>query len=69
MAEYIGKEAEEIWVGDVHVANIRQENGHGDRPFIVESLTGKELHTAADRHSAEVWIALHSDTITENELG
>ena len=69
MAEYTGKDAEEIWIGDVHVANIRHENGHGDRPFLVESLTGVLLHTSADRHAAEVWISMHSDDITERELG
>ncbi|MEF2978795.1 hypothetical protein [Subtercola sp. YIM 133946] len=61
--------SEEIWIGDVHVANIREEHGHGDRPFRVESVNGKLLKELADKHAAEVWIALHTDTITERELG
>ncbi|UFS57909.1 hypothetical protein [Subtercola endophyticus] len=67
MAE--SKNSDEIWIGDVHVANIREENGHGERPFIVESPNGKLLKQLADRHAAEVWIAMHSDDITERELG
>ena len=67
MAE--SKSFEEIWIGDVHVANIREENGHGERPFLVESPNGKLLKQLADRHAAEVWIALHTDDITERELG
>lgn len=63
------KESEQIWIGDVHVANIREENGHGDRPFAVESVNGKLLKELPDRHAAELWITMHSDEITERELG
>ncbi|RFA22501.1 hypothetical protein [Subtercola boreus] len=69
MADITGKDAEEIWIGDVHVANIRQENGHGEKPYLIEGLTGKLLHASADRHAAELWITMHSDDITERELG
>ncbi|MEA9986667.1 MULTISPECIES: hypothetical protein [Subtercola] len=69
MADSQSKAHEEIWIGDVHVANIREENGHGDRPFVVESVNGKVLKELADRHAAELWISLHSDDITERELG
>ncbi len=67
MAE--SRNSEEIWIGDVHVANIREEHGHGERPYIVESPNGRVLKELADRHAAEVWIALHTDSITERELG
>src|ERR1700712_3068222 len=69
MASNTPKEFEKIYIGDVHVANIREENGHGDRPFIVESVNGKVLKELADRHAAELWISVHSDDITERDLG
>jgi hypothetical protein len=63
MVDFTGDKREQVWVGNEHVANIREESGHGEGPFIIETVDGVEIHRAADVHLAELWVSQHSDDI------
>ena len=63
MLEFKGEKLEQVWVRNEHVANIREAPGHGEGPFIIETVDGVEIHQADDLHLAELWVAQHSDSI------
>ncbi|SKA93715.1 hypothetical protein SAMN06295879_1771 [Agreia bicolorata] len=63
MLEFKGEKLEQVWVGNEHVASIREASGHGEGPFIIETVDGVEIHQAGDLHLAELWVAQHSDSI------
>jgi hypothetical protein len=63
MVEFKGEKSEQVWVGNEHVASIREAPGHEEGPFIIETVDGVEIHRAADLQLAELWVAQHSDDI------